>query len=71
MMSPILDQLAKEVGDRAVIAKVNVDISPYATIKYHIQGIPNLKLFAYGQEVAGFVGVQPLEKLKDTIMAHV
>lgn len=70
MMGPVLDQLAEEVGERAVIAKVNVDINPYSAIKYHIQGIPNLKLFAHGREVEGFVGVQSLDRLKSAIMSH-
>lgn len=70
MLAPTLDQLAEEVGDKAVIAKVNVDISPFSAIKYHIQGIPNLKLFHNGQEVEGFVGVQSLDRLKSTIQSY-
>ncbi|MGZ9583963.1 thioredoxin [Paenibacillus marinisediminis] len=70
MIAPTLEQLANEMGDRAVIAKVNVDSSPFAAIKYQIQGIPNLKLFYEGREVEGFVGVQSLERLKSAIMKH-
>ncbi|MBN3527592.1 thioredoxin [Paenibacillus apiarius] len=70
MLAPTLDRLAEELGDRAIIAKVNVDSNPYAAIKYQVQGIPNLKLFYEGKEVEGFVGVQPLETLKSAVMAY-
>lgn len=70
MIAPILDELASEVGDKAVIAKVNVDENPVSAIKHQIRGIPTLRLFAGGREVANFVGVQPLEKLKGAIMQY-
>ena len=70
VLAPTLEQLANEVGEQAVIAKVNVDINPYSTSKHQIQGIPNLKLFYEGREVEGFVGVQSLERLKSAIMNH-
>ncbi|MCE5169522.1 thioredoxin [Paenibacillus profundus] len=71
MIAPTLDRLAEEMGDRAIIAKVNVDSNPYAAIKYQVQGIPNLKLFYEGKEVEGFVGVQPLETLQRAVMNYV
>lgn len=70
MLSPMLEQLADEVGDQAVIAKVNVDENPYAAIKYAIQGIPTLKLFVQGREVNTIVGVQPLARLKSEILQY-
>jgi thioredoxin 1 len=70
MMSPILDQLAEEVGDEAVIAKLNVDANPFAAIKHHIQGIPTMKIFVDGKEVETYVGVQPLQRLKASIMQY-
>lgn len=70
MIAPILDDLAREVGEKAVIAKVNVDQNPVSAIKHQIQGIPTLRLFVDGREAANFVGVQPLEKLKEAIMQY-
>lgn len=70
MMAPVLDQLTNEVGKEAVIAKLNVDENPFAAVKYRIQGIPTLKLFVNGKETATFVGVQPLNKLKASIMQY-
>lgn len=70
MMAPILDQLAHEVGEDAVIAKINVDENPLAALKYQIRGIPTLKLFVNGKEADTFVGVQPLNKLKASIIQY-
>lgn len=70
ILSPILDQLAEEMGDELVIAKVNVDENPFAAIKHQIQGIPTLKLYVDGQETASTVGVLPLGRLKAWVMQH-
>jgi thioredoxin 1 len=70
MMAPILDQLALEVGNEAVTAKLNVDENPFAAVKFQIRGIPTLKLFVGGLETATFVGVQPLNKLKASILQY-
>mgnify|MGYP001066241995 FL=1 len=70
MIAPVLDQLAEEVGDEAVIAKLNVDENPLSAIKYQIRGIPTLKLFVNGTETATWVGFQPLSTLKKYVMHY-
>lgn len=70
MIAPILEQLADEMGKEVVIAKLNVDENPFASVKYRIQGIPTLKLFVNGGEATTFVGVQPLNKLKASIKQY-
>lgn len=70
MMAPVLDQLAAEADKEAVIVKVNVDENPVSAIQHQIQGIPTLKLFVDGKEAITFVGVQPLNKLKASIMQY-
>ncbi|MBD2861683.1 thioredoxin [Paenibacillus oceani] len=70
MIAPILEQLSEEVGDAAVIAKLNVDENPTGAVRYSIQGIPTMILFRNGVEVERFVGVQPLQVLKSAVMKH-
>lgn len=70
MIAPMLEQLDTEVGEKAVIAKVNVDENPVSAIKHQIQGIPTLRLFVGGKEVSTQVGVQPLNKLKEIMMQY-
>jgi len=70
MIAPILEQLSEEMGDAAVIAKLNVDENPTGAVRYSIQGIPTMILFRDGVEVERFVGVQPLQVLKNAVMKH-
>jgi len=64
MLSPILEQLAEEYGERVVFTKVNVDLSPLLSAQYRIQGIPAVKVFKNGDEVFSSVGAQPKEYWK-------
>jgi thioredoxin 1 len=58
MQAPILDKVADKVGDKAVIAKVNVDESPTLAAQFGVRSIPTLILFKDGQKVRDFIGVQ-------------
>jgi thioredoxin 1 len=55
-IAPLLDELAQVYGDKLRIVKVNVDDNQEITAKYGIRGIPTLKLFKNGEEVATKVG---------------
>ena len=65
MQGPILEEVAAAIGDKAVIAKVNVDSSQETASKYGVQSIPTLIIFTNGKPVKQFVGVQQ----KDTLIA--
>lgn len=64
VMGPIMDELAKEIGDKAKVGKLNVDENPETSQKYGIMSIPAIKIFKGGQVVKEFVGVQAKEILK-------
>lgn len=63
MMSPVLDQLAKEDRPGLRVAKVNVDEEPALAQQYGILSIPALKLFERGQVVAEQVGAVSRQQL--------
>ncbi|MBL7012096.1 MAG: thioredoxin [Kiritimatiellales bacterium] len=69
MQIPILGKTAEAAGDRAVIAKLNVDEAPAAASQYGVRGIPTLILFKDGEEVNRFVGVQQENTLLSAIEA--
>ncbi|MCH7650991.1 MAG: thioredoxin [Nitrospinae bacterium] len=70
MMAPTVEALAKEYGDRLLVAKLDVDANPMTTHKYGIRGIPALLLFKDGQLVERIVGVQPKEDIARIIEQH-
>jgi thioredoxin 1 len=67
IQGPILDQLADEVGDKAVIGKVNVDDNGELAGQYGVMSIPALKVFKDGELVEDMVGVHQKEQLMELI----
>ena len=67
MMSPILDQVASELGEAIKIIKVDVDKNPQAASHYQVQGVPTLILFKEGKTLWRQSGVVQASQLKSTI----
>jgi thioredoxin 1 len=67
MIAPVLEELVQEVGDTAVIAKVNIDDNPETPAMLGIRSIPTLMLFKDGKMVGTKVGVQSKSSLADWI----
>jgi|WetSurMetagenome_2_1015567.scaffolds.fasta_scaffold454469_2 thioredoxin 1 len=63
LQSPIIDEIAQEIGQKAIIAKVNVDEAKITSTRYRIQYIPTIIIFRDGNPVARFTGVQDKETL--------
>ena len=63
MMSPIVDEIAEEVGERAKICKVNVEEEVYLANQFQITNIPTLVIMKNGKVVNKFVGVQDKDLL--------
>lgn len=70
MQGPILEELATEAGDTAVIVKVDVDSNNELAGKYGIMSIPALKVFKDGEVVEEMVGVHSKEQLMEIIKNH-
>jgi thioredoxin 1 len=58
IQGPILEQVASQVGNRATVAKINVDREHRTALQLGIQSIPVLLIFRDGRPVDGFLGVQ-------------
>jgi thioredoxin 1 len=70
MQGPILDEVAKAAGAKAVIAKVNVDDNSDLAGQYGIMSIPALKVFKNGEVVEEMVGVHSKPQLMEVIQRH-
>lgn len=64
MVAPILEQLANEVGDKAKIAKINVDTEPELAGRFGVMSIPTLIVFKDGKILNKTVGLKSKEDLK-------
>ncbi len=68
MIAPVLNEIAREQGDRFRIAKVNVDDEQALMQRFQIRGIPTLLFFSGGEQRDQLVGMAPkqaiLEKLE-------
>lgn len=67
MLGPIIEEVAKEVGDEAVVAKVNVDEAQQLAAKYNVRSIPAIFVLKGGEVVNQFVGVQDKQTLVNAI----
>lgn len=67
MIAPVVEELASENAGSAKFAKLNVDNSPNIAARYGVSSIPTLMIFKNGQVVDSFVGVQPKNRLQDSL----
>lgn len=63
MLSPIVDEVARELAGQLKVVKVNVDEAPDLAGKYSIMSIPTLLVFKQGQPVEQMVGAMPKDRL--------
>jgi len=67
LIAPVLDEIASEMQDRIVIAKVNIDENPSIQWKYGVRSIPAMIIFKDGQPLATKVGSLSKSKLTEWI----
>ncbi len=63
ILSPTVDELAKEFEGRATIAKCNVDDCEEIAAQFGIRNIPTLVFVKNGQVIDRTVGVLPKQEL--------
>lgn len=70
MMSPVVEQVAKELSGRVKIVKVNVDKNQAAAAKFGIRGIPAFVLFHKGNILWRHSGGIAAHELKRALESH-
>lgn len=66
-MKPVLEDVKKQVGDKARIVKINVDTHEELAAKYKIQAVPTFILFKNGEAVWRHPGLIQGSELKGVI----
>ena len=67
MIGPIIDEMAEDFKDKAIIAKVNVDDSGALSSKYGIRNIPTILFIKNGEVIDKHVGVATKQELSDKL----
>ncbi len=57
MMSPVIDKISEELGDKVKVGKVNSDENMNLAEKFNIMSIPTIMIFKNGVVSKTFVGV--------------
>ncbi|PYI56383.1 thioredoxin family protein [Paenibacillus flagellatus] len=63
LMTPILNEIEAELGDRLTVATVNAETEILATERMEVMSLPALFLYADGQVVGKVTGYVPKETL--------
>ncbi|MEH6842021.1 MULTISPECIES: thioredoxin [Priestia] len=71
MISPVLDELDREIGDKVKIVKVDVDQNRETTSKFGVMGTPTLLVLRNGKVVDKAMGYQPKEALAELVNKHI
>ena len=67
VLSPIVEEIAKDYKGKLKVGKVNVDENNSLAMKYGIMSIPTLKFFKDGKVMGELIGAAP----KSTIEAQI
>ena len=70
MIGPVVEELANEFENKAIIGKVDVDTNPEVSAKFGIRSIPTLLIFKGGEIVDKQVGAVPKSVLSEKIEAQ-
>ncbi|MEU8387174.1 thioredoxin [Micromonospora sp. NPDC048843] len=62
-VSPLLEEIAREMGDQVTIVKLNIDENPETARAYRVMSVPTLTVFKNGQAVQSIAGAKPKGEL--------
>jgi thioredoxin 1 len=63
IQSPILKQVADELGEKVKVIKIDIDQNQAIAARYHIQSVPTLMIFKNGEVKYQQAGVHTKQQL--------
>jgi len=70
ILTPILSEVKKELGDLVKIVKIDVDKNQSLAAKYQVRGVPTMLLFKNGKQLWRQSGVIQKNQLIDIIKQY-
>lgn len=67
VQSPILKEVASELGDRVRVIKIDIDQNQAVASQYHIQSVPTLMIFKNGEIKYKQSGVHTKQQLMNVL----
>ncbi|MEU9046994.1 MULTISPECIES: thioredoxin [unclassified Kitasatospora] len=67
MVSPALEQVAKDLAGRIKLVKVDIDKSPNLAQRFEVQAVPTLLILDHGRPVARQTGAAPANALRQWV----
>jgi len=68
--SPLLKEMAQDMGERIKVIKIDVDKNPDIAKRYHIQGVPTIMLFKKGEIKFKQAGMMSKPQLLHIVMQN-
>lgn len=69
-MSPALQELANEMGEKVKIVKIDIDKNHALQRKYKVTGVPTVMIFKNRKQLFRQTGVMMLPQLKKAVKPH-
>lgn len=69
-LSPIIEEIAEEMGEQITVAKVDVDAQRMLGAMFQVMSIPTVMIFKDGEKVDEFQGLRPKDDIVDRINAQ-
>jgi thioredoxin 1 len=71
MVSPVVEDIAREFADSMTAAKMNVDDNPQTARRFSVMSIPTLIVFKGGEEMARVIGARGKDAILREIEPHI